>query len=1530
MKVKTSYEVSGMPSYIKFYKANDEGSTVGDEISAVISSDLSTLNWSTVTLTLSEATRIAIKAQYVYLDDFTATEVEAVKVPGLSITSVKRADNESTTYFDMNADGTYNVVYKVKVKNTGELPLVSGTTENYTLSVSIDNTLYGSFNVPVDLAVDEESDEFLATIVLPATAPTGWKDRYLAENITGTTDGSSLAWSNTLAYNPVPFFIKKGDEPISKGRDLSSVTSLDFGMISAETTKNYEIFAHNAGDLQIKNITVTGDFSVAPAETLPYTITAHTGMYLNVTANATETSAGTLTITYVNKNGEDATLVVILNQIVLDPSKWVATFDGGTWPEGTIHQSSLTLSTNTYYGYDNAIKSNSSSNNKFFTPLLHTTAGESMTFDAMLDYNSGTVKVYVTTDRNNLGTPVLSLSNSQLNTSTMTSQSVTIAEEGDYYVVFEVCNAMLDNLYGFEPVTVTHDIMVNSYLLNGYIAADQTIQTGDVIKPTFEILSVQAETADAYSVKFYVGEDAMATAEAVDLTAGTTKKFTFEYTPNLTATATFDTYAAIEFTDGTVVKSDVQKLTVTCEPVFVFFNAGTTVGSSKPSNRSTAITFGTVQENNQVQNFEIFNWGTTVLTVKSITVPEGFSVNVSEATVAPKERQAVNITFSATTPNSYSGNLTITYEDAEGADQTFELPVSGKLLDATLWYADFGTENNNSGLPAGSLVQANISCATPTTGNAALKSTSSSNNLFITPLFNITEGEEMSFKAYQTSSGNVKVYLVQDHIAAAQAKTDEEFAALNPTLIQEFSISGNSFESYSFTLPTTGNYYVAFKIQNAYIDELYGLTLADVEHDWMIASSNIPTDAMQNYTSTATVNILNLGLQDEAAEDITVTAYVNGEAVATAEGVAIPMNHKLNDAGTQLSVSYMVNEAGTFPVYVEVKAGEYSVATEPVDVTFAEEVAISGVQVGTKSTTNTSVPFYTSWMDDSSGKSMSDFIYTPEQLAVFGISAGAKIKSITFVGTPSGTKTINSLTTEVWVAQQAVSDFTAGSPDKDNMTYVKLHDAESVTFTSGTAYEFKINFTEPIVYDGNSGIRIFTNINGNGQYQSINFDVDGNYQNAYYAHGTGSFTSKVGNPVAYFELDATTATLAGTVTTSANAGIEGATVTLKAENGVQYSGTTDADGAYSINVIQAGLDFTATIEAEGFLKKEFALNMNGTSMTQPVVLFKQFGLVGTMPGFNGWDNDMVMTQSTEDPNIFTLEMNDIEVTAEVYAFKLRADGAWDLPSGYYKPNFDNGIDEGNGYNVSGGNYQWNFETSGTYNFLFTFDLSTSTLTFERPFLLAENAEGVADLNWVDVTVEREFKAGWNAVVLPFAMTAAEVTEAFGEKSELAVYDGDEGTGSVTVHFKKIEGNDKFISAGYPYMLWLEAPVSGLKFTKNISSTLTTAPGTNFDFVGVYATTDVDAGDYFVAGGVFKRATTNNTVKPFRAYLKAKTAGVRSINFVVNDGGISTAIDNLEIEGLNNAEGAYNLSGQKVQTLNRKGLYIINGKKVYVK
>lgn len=1406
------YNVTGYSSYLKVFKVDETGTIVGDEIETVISPDITDGDWSTVSFTLAEEQRLAIRAQSVLIDNFTAASAIIVKMPGMTISSIKRADSESTTYFDQNADGTYTVKYKVKITNTGEVNLVAGVTENYTLSVSIDGTAYGTFDIPVSVAVGETSEEFVASIVVPSTAATGWKYRYLKENLTNSTNTDGITWSNVIAYNPVPFFIKQGDEPISKGTSLSGANSLDFGMISSETTENYEIFAHNAGDLTIKSIVAPTGFSVAPAQTLPYTISAHTGMNVDVTANGTATANGNLVITYVDKNGEDQVANVALSQTYADPSKWLATFDNNQWPDNTIHQSSLSIYNSAYSNIPYAVTASYSYSNKFFTPLLIATAGEKFKFDARLSSSTGTVKVYVTADRTTLGDPVLSLSNSQLNSSNFTAQEITIENAGDYYIVFEIYNAYIDNLYGLEKKAVAHDIMVNSYKI-GTNEKDKEIQSGDNQTFSLEVMSAMAESASNYTVKLMADGEQVATAEATDLVAGTSKTFNFAWAPTVPATKTFETHAEIVFADKSKIVSPSLNLTVKCEPVFVFFNAGTAVNSSQPSSRSTAITFGKVNEANLIQNFEIYNYGKANLTVKSVTVPAGFTVtNVTDVTVAPATRQTVDITFSASTPGVYEGNLDILYVDKDGVDQHFILAVSGTMLDVSKWYANFDNPASSSIVwPTGLVYESNIQTSYSGWGpyNSFVYTYSSSveNNKLITPLMHINAGDKLCFdaKRYSSYTGKVKLYLSTDRENWGEAVYANE------------EITNSDFTTFEATINESGNYYVGIAITAAYVDELYGLTPVAVAHDWKIASCNIPTEAMQNVASTATVNLQNFGLADEAADSYTITAYVDGKAAGTGSAIAIPMNHKLSDAGTQLSVNFRYPKAGTYKVYLEVKAGDYSVTTEPVDVTFAEEAAVAeATEVGTKSGADRNHGPVDWYNNDGSGTNWTDIVYTAKQLQDYGIKAGDKITSIAFKG--SGTsKSIKAAITS-WVGMKT-GDITAGTVDKSTMTEIVVYDQSDAAATIDFSL-FNIDLSSnPIVWDGTSDIRIYTEAirQGSGNWQTVTFDYDSNYMTSYYKS-----TTAVATPLGYFTLATESATLSGTVKTAANAPISNATVTLKAANGVEYSGTTDAEGAYSINVIQAGLDFTVTVEAENYEDQQFAYNLGGSSQTLDIKFYPE------------------------------LTLNNSE--AEVNSYKGKA----------------------------------------------------------------------------DVTVARTLKAGWNAVVLPIALTADDIATAFGADAEVATFAGDEQNGdNVHINFAKATT----VAAGVPFLLYLDAaPASAPVFTdKAVNFTVNNAEGNVFDFVGTFANTTAAAGDYILSGGKFKNAAGGNAINAYRAYLKLKGAATARVSLYV-DGFLmedeATAITGAKMNA--QQENVYSLSGQKINNQLKKGIYIINGKKVVIK
>lgn len=1541
---KSSY-ASG--PFVQFWSLNNDATAKNEQLYEVTT--LSSDEWTAVTYNVETPQRIGIRAQYVYLDNFSADNAQIEIEKSIAIASADPTATTGTIYWEQQANSKVLVKYTVTVTNNGEAALTQGT-ENFSVSVFNRKTgeVYFTVPVPQDLAIGETSNPFevsgeVETTLWPNSST--YINMDLKENLQGST--VQRAQSNYTAYEPKFVFRESGSTSTS-----SIAAAESWGTIMAEKTKNFEIANTGTAPLTIKSVTLPDGFTSDNAPATEFVLAKGETQALNITQNASVqgTFAGTLSIVYLDKNGAELTYNLAFSTTVIGANTWTADFNNTTsstalFPVGSIKEGGITTDWDNKTGdgkYNIYLKgSNSTENNKFITPKLHANAGDKLAFDVKAGYSSSDaffVKVYKSTDRKTWGEPVETYVYSTTGSS-FTTKTISFDAAGDYYVAFAIygTGSGIDNLVGLEKVDVAHDLYIKSVSW-----PDASIKSGTAqSKPIVDIIPLTNETADNYTVKYIYGETEVAIAsKALDASASSTTSFSASFTPEVAKTTTFPgTKVVFEFTDGTKFETETFDLTVTNEPIFHFQNTKYTSRWYEPSSDyTTPYNFGKTNSADS-KSFWILNWGSAPLTVKSIAVPEGFTASVASMNLPAFDgtqdgletcQQSFDVTFTAESAGIYSGNLVVTYVNAAGEDATFELPISGTKLDPTKWYANFGGESNQ--WPAGSVYQDNVSTTYVAAGDYAITVQSSTASMFVTPKLKAEDNGNISFdaKLYSNSWKNGKV------VVYAASTRDEVLNAEEGTTRQQlFSVSGldaespmtTDFQTFTVQVPA-GEWYLGFDISGRpYVDELYGLKLADVAHDLQIASSNIPTEGMQNYNSTASVNVRNFGL---ATDKVTVTAYVNGVAVATSAEAEVAMNHKLNDAGTEVSVTYMSNVAGTFPVYLEVKAGDYSIATDPVGVTFAAEEAKSEADMATNGTAGDS-PINLNYHN-----SESVTMYNAEALAAVGISGGTKIKKITY----KGYKTSDEQTTSFQIYYKWTDDQTLAQPEttypyaaEDNgMT--KLIDEDHTWAKVGSSSELGemivLDFSSnPLTYEEGKSLVIYMHSYVNSYkaayFEKSTLSTDYCYERQ---QDNPNITNKWNkkNPAAlHFTLDASVATLSGIVKNSAGAGIGGATVTLKAENGVQYSATADESGVYTMNVIQAGLDFTATVEKDGYLKNEFAYSLGGESKTLDVTMYKTFGIVGSMPGLD-WNNDQVMTQSTENPNIFTLELNNVEVSAGTYAFKLRADGQW----GTYELPAEGGnyTDGKNGYAVVGGNYQWEIKTAGTYNFKFTFDWATHTLTFERPYTLSD---GVQELNWVDITIDREFKAGWNAIVLPFDMSAEEVKASFGESAEVAYFAGDENNGGdITVKFnKRPEGS---IEAGVPYLVWSEAAVSGLKFTKDVTATQHNTTGTNFDFVGVYTTTTTSEGDYFMQGGEFKKTGNDNTVLPFRAYLKLKApaASVRSVNVVFGEDGMPTSIDALQIDGLNGAEGAYNLSGQKVHNLQKGRLYIVNGKKVIKK
>ena len=208
--------------------------------------------------------------------------------------------------------------------------------------------------------------------------------------------------------------------------------------------------------------------------------------------------------------------------------------------------------------------------------------------------------------------------------------------------------------------------------------------------------------------------------------------------------------------------------------------------------------------------------------------------------------------------------------------------------------------------------------------------------------------------------------------------------------------------------------------------------------------------------------------------------------------------------------------------------------------------------------------------------------------------------------------------------------------------------------------------------------------------------------------------------------------------------------------------------------------------------------------------------------------------------------------------------------------------------------------------------------------LNEDETYAAAGTYADVTLTRSINAGWNAVVLPFAVKAADFDGAI-----FATYDGDETVDDVlNLKFNSVST----VAANTPFLFYAPAAISSLDYKGILVNTNHDAIGESFDFVGFYGaeTSPIVAGDYILTGGKVQKAAGGNAIMAYRAYFKANgTAPAKAAQFVV-DGDVVTGINAAALVSNESNAAVYNLNGVRVSGNLQKGVYIQNGKKVVVK
>lgn len=230
---------------------------------------------------------------------------------------------------------------------------------------------------------------------------------------------------------------------------------------------------------------------------------------------------------------------------------------------------------------------------------------------------------------------------------------------------------------------------------------------------------------------------------------------------------------------------------------------------------------------------------------------------------------------------------------------------------------------------------------------------------------------------------------------------------------------------------------------------------------------------------------------------------------------------------------------------------------------------------------------------------------------------------------------------------------------------------------------------------------------------------------------------------------------------------------------------------------------------------------------------------------------------------------------------------------------------------------------GKGNYIASF-LDTKELTIDE---VDDNT--VEDARHATVLLARKFNANaWNTLVLPFNMTAEQVTATFGADAKLANYTGttrnDDGT--YTLNFK----TTTTLTANTPVFVYgaKDVDAATIEDVNMVAGTPTSTPAdAAFAFTGSYESMTLEAGDWFISSdNKFYRAQGTEKMKATRAIFRAVTPEAAAKGITMTIDGQTTAISGVMADGtLTTDAPAYNVAGQRVSD-NYHGLVIKGGKK----
>ena len=615
---------------------------------------------------------------------------------------------------------------------------------------------------------------------------------------------------------------------------------------------------------------------------------------------------------------------------------------------------------------------------------------------------------------------------------------------------------------------------------------------------------------------------------------------------------------------------------------------------------------------------------------------------------------------------------------------------------------------------------------------------------------------------------------------------------------------------------------------------------------------------------------------------------------------------------------------------------------------WADELTING----SSSNSNRGVPFNAGMLTTSG--TYGEFLVLSSQISSI---ASKNITGLTFYTNKA--------------ANWGTASFTVCLKEVDNSYYTTspLGDSGTTTVFTGSLSasadkEVSIVFDTPFSYTGTKNLLVRINCtNTTGTNIEVNFTgLTGDYStSSYKSYGcTTSYTKQSFQPKVQFSYEAP---LLPTLSISPDGDADFGTVWTNATKTDYYTITNNSASTVNVTAVIDGTD-ASSFSVSPSAAQDIA---SGATQTYSITYTYDSSSLGEKTATitftpDGDDTNAITKNITAtavpDLQISSLDGSFGEVTADankVYTITNQTGATVSITPSITGTNADM-------FSVSP-DEETAIADGESQNFTVTFDwqadlekfgdkTATITLTPNNgydPFVISASATATADVvldeskatTWTSgsgksVLVKYQPVVGWNTLCLPIT-TSGNIPKIFGSSKDYGTkYYTFTSYEDGVLSFTKTSG---YVGANKPCLVYVTTAKdnsAGVLLTgEYVYQASSATPGSDGEgkFQGTYVRKDYDGDNWYgvTPAGRIMKAGTGAYVKGYRAYftgVSAPASGGDVKMFIIGGDDIPTDVGFVKMVDAD-AKEVYNLAGQRVQKA-RKGIYIVNGKKVVIK